>query len=360
MGNEKGGLKENTIDDGDDVKNLANELLGMFSVKEKDTNWIKEVQIKTHTLKGLCGIYGLTSGFNHLKIMEKFMKLCSLNKGIIEKELSYFKNVLTTVIKERKNESYSEFKTKDIRCYKIVYNFSSISAFSNVIHILNELTYLTNIRVNSRKISIDVLSQISISEMRQMFCALGIEDIQYIKCRKVNIEKPSILNTLFESINCTCYKMIFLQMLEMCNRLSKIVHKQFKLNFYSNIKHFSLEFWRDMKIPFMELLKNAFAHSEKGKKLKINVAIIKIKNEIRIYVYNTNSKVRNGSAIFDYQYTTSKLGELSGNGLGLFETKRLVDELNGKIKYRNHINGVYFLIRVPKKNYVFNRKVIKV
>ena len=123
MGNEKGGLMENTIDDCDDVKNLANELLGMFSVKEKDTNWIKEVQIKTHTLKGLCGIYGLTSGFNHLKIMEKFMKLCSLNKGIIEKELSYFKNVLTTVIKERKNESYSEleemFSGMEINFYKL-------------------------------------------------------------------------------------------------------------------------------------------------------------------------------------------------------------------------------------------------
>jgi len=137
----------------------------------------------------------------------------------------------------------------------------------------------------------------------------------------------------------------------MCNQFSKYTHKQFKLSFYSNVKHFTLEFWKDLKIPFMELIKNAFAHSSDTKKLRIIVNIVKIKDNLRIYVYNSNSKIKSGNKIFDYQYTTSKSEDLSGNGVGLFETKRLINSFGGTIKYRNKMFGVYFLMSFPNEKF---------
>lgn len=339
------------MDNDDDVKRLVNEILRMFSIEKKDSTWVKEIQIKTHTLKGLCGIYGLTSGFNHLKIMEKFMKVCAINNVTINREITYFKNILNNLLKERKVGIQESFTAKDIRCYKILYNFSTIAAFENMIHVLNELTFITNIHVDTRNIVVEVLSQISITDMRQMLFALGIVDIDVIKHKRVCITKPKILKNISSCIDCICYKKVFLYLLEMCNRFSQMCHKQYKLKFHSNVKHFTLEFWNDLKIPFMELIKNAFSHSTDDKKLKITINVIKIKNKLRIYVYNSNSKVRNGSKIFDYLYTTSKASNLSGNGVGLFETRRIINEAGGSIRYRNHMSGVYFLISFPNENY---------
>lgn len=342
---------ETDVDDTDDVKILANEILQMFTIDKKDDDWVKEIQIKTHTLKGLCGIYGLTASFNHLKIMEKFMKVCAFNKIIINREIVYFKNILNNLLKEKNNSAQVGFTAKDIRCYKIVYNFSTVAAFENMIHVLNELTFITNIHVDSRKIVVEVLSQIPISDMKQMLFALGIDDINVIKHKKVCITKPKILKNISSCINCICYKIVFLHLLEMCNQFSKYTHKQFKLSFYSNVKHFTLEFWKDLKIPFMELIKNAFAHSSDTKKLRIIVNIVKIKDNLRIYVYNSNSKIKSGNQIFDYQYTTSKSEDLSGNGVGLFETKRLINSFGGTIKYRNKMFGVYFLMSFPNEKF---------
>lgn len=342
---------ETDVDDTDDVKILANEILQMFTIDKKDDDWVKEIQIKTHTLKGLCGIYGLTASFNHLKIMEKFMKVCVFNKIIINREIVYFKNILNNLLKEKNSGAQVGFTAKDIRCYKIVYNFSTVAAFENMIHVLNELTFITNIHVDSRKIVIEVLSQIPISDMKQMLFALGIVDINVIKHKKVCIKKPKILKNISSCINCICYKIVFLHLLEMCNQFSKLTHKQFKLKFHSNVKHFTLEFWKDLKIPFMELIKNAFAHSSDIKKLRIIVNIVKIKDNLRIYVYNSNSKIKSGNQIFDYQYTTSKSEDLSGNGVGLFETKRLINSFGGTIKYRNKMFGVYFLMSFPNEKF---------
>lgn len=342
---------ETDVDNTDDVKILANEILQMFTIDKKDDDWVKEIQIKTHTLKGLCGIYGLTASFNHLKIMEKFMKVCAFNKIIINREIVYFKNILNNLLKEKNSGAQVGFTAKDIRCYKIVYNFSTVAAFENMIHVLNELTFITNIHVDSRKIVVEVLSQIPISDMKQMLFALGIVDINVIKHKKVCITKPKILKNISSCINCICYKIVFLHLLEMCNQFSKYTHKQFKLSFYSNVKHFTLEFWKDLKIPFMELIKNAFAHSSDTKKLRIIVNIVKIKDNLRIYVYNSNSKIKSGNQIFDYQYTTSKSEDLSGNGVGLFETERLINSFGGTIKYRNKMFGVYFLMSFPNEKF---------
>ena len=350
---------ETSVDNDDDVKTLANEILRMFTIDEKDDNWVKEVQIKTHTLKGLCGIYGLTASFNHLKIMEKFMKVCAVNKITINREIAYFKNILNNLLKEKSSGVQEGFTAKDIRCYKIVYNFSTVAAFENMIHVLNELTFITNIHVDSRKIVVEVLSQIPISDMKQMLFALGIVDINVIKHKKVSITKPKILKNISSCINCICYKIVFLHLLEMCNQFSKYTHKQFKLSFHSNVKHFTLEFWKDLKVPFMELIKNAFTHSSDDKKLRIIVNIVKIKGKLNIYVYNSNSKVKNGSKIFDYQYTTSKSEDLSGNGVGLFETKRLINGLGGTIKYRNHMLGVYFLMSFPNEKFSSTHEHVK-
>ena len=49
---------ETDVDNTNDVKILANEILQMFTIDKKDDDWVKEIQIKIHTLKGLCGIYG--------------------------------------------------------------------------------------------------------------------------------------------------------------------------------------------------------------------------------------------------------------------------------------------------------------
>ena len=342
---------ETSVDnDDDDVKTLANEILQMFTIDKKDDDWVKEIQIKTHTLKGLCGIYGLTASFNHLKIMEKFIKVCAFNKIIINREIAYFKTILSNLLKEKNSGVQVGFTAKDIRCYKIVYNFSTVAAFENMIHVLNELTFITNIHVDSRKIVVEVLSQIPISDMKQMLFALGIVDINVIKHKKVSITKPKILKNISSCINCICYKIVFLHLLEMCNQFSKYTHKQFKLSFYSNVKHFTLEFWKDLKIPFMELIKNAFAHSSDTKKLRIIVNIVKIKDNLRIYVYNSNSKIKSGNQIFDYQYTTSKSEDLSGNGVGLFETERLINSFGGTIKYRNKMFG-YFLMSFPNETF---------
>ena len=350
---------ETDVDNTDDVKILANEILQMFTIDKKDDDWVEEIQIKTHTLKGLCGIYGLTASFNHLKIMEKFMKVCAFNKIIINREIVYFKTILSNLLKEKNRGAQVGFTAKDIRYYKIVYNFSTVAAFENMIHVLNELTFITNIHVDSRKIVIEVLSQIPISDMKQMLFALGIVDINVIKHKKVSITKPKILKNISSCINCICYKIVFLHLLEMCNQFSKYTHKQFKLSFYSNVKHFTLEFWKDLKIPFMELMKNAFAHSSDTKKLRIIVNIVKIKDNLRIYVYNSNSKIKSGNQIFDYQYTTSKSEDLSGNGVGLFETERLINSFGGTIKYRNKMFGVYFLMSFPNEKFSAEHDYVK-
>jgi two-component system NtrC family sensor kinase len=97
----------------------------------------------------------------------------------------------------------------------------------------------------------------------------------------------------------------------------------------------------------INLLSNAiYAEHEYG---KISVLLLRKGHEILITVQDHGPGIpkENKEKVFDPFFTTKKPGE--GTGLGLFVTRRIVEQLKGQIEFKSEIgHGTTFFVRLPK------------
>jgi two-component system NtrC family sensor kinase len=98
----------------------------------------------------------------------------------------------------------------------------------------------------------------------------------------------------------------------------------------------------------INLLSNAvYAEHESG---KISVLLLQKGHEILLAIQDHGPGIpkENKEKIFDPFFTTKKPGE--GTGLGLFVTRRMVEQLRGQIEFKSEIgHGTTFFIRLPIK-----------
>jgi two-component system NtrC family sensor kinase len=98
----------------------------------------------------------------------------------------------------------------------------------------------------------------------------------------------------------------------------------------------------------INLLSNAvYAEHESG---KISVLLLQKGHEILLAIQDHGPGIpkENKEKIFDPFFTTKKPGE--GTGLGLFVTRRMVEQLRGQIEFKSEIgHGTTFFVRLPIK-----------
>jgi len=97
---------------------------------------------------------------------------------------------------------------------------------------------------------------------------------------------------------------------------------------------------------FDNILKNIYDKSLEDKEIKCNIKIEDEKEKITIMVKDTGAKIQSEilcediDRIFEPFATTKK----NGLGIGLYQTKLLIEELGGKITAENSADGVIFKI----------------
>lgn len=136
-------------------------------------------------------------------------------------------------------------------------------------------------------------------------------------------------------------------LLNVCAGAIKTHDNKNNINFlwenYENLK-FNTDF-RPMEVIIV--LDNLISNSRKSKSSKIKISIYDFSEDFIELLYEDNGLVgiknSNASKIFDLGYTTT-----NGSGLGLYQTKSVMNDMNGSIDYYdNEKKGAAFLLRFP-------------
>lgn len=132
-----------------------------------------------------------------------------------------------------------------------------------------------------------------------------------------------------------------------------IENKHIKFNFTFNPSEIIISHDKERMIQvFHNLLGNAIKFCDKKNGI-INLNIVETLDEIEISCFNNGKNIPESDliAIFDkfYQSENQNLKKPIGSGLGLAITKQIIEQHHGKITASNLIDGVIFMINIPKK-----------
>ena len=125
----------------------------------------------------------------------------------------------------------------------------------------------------------------------------------------------------------------------------------FKLELYSNLPTALLDEDKFQQI-MTNLVDNAAKYSESGKTVTVTTEVIENKICIRVEDEGVGIKPEDYSKLFKKfsrleNHLTSKT---QGNGLGLYITKQLVENMNGEISFESSKQGTTFNVLFPFYN----------
>lgn len=327
------------IDEGASIiDNKLNVLKGEVNNKIKD---LAKIKILVHEIKGLFGLYSMKNEFDSFATIEKLVY-----KG---NYIGAFKLIKSFSRKKGASGTKCSIECKDTYFYKLIFHYTTMEKFEYFLQCVENIATVLSSKRKNGNIIVFIASNYPISQVKLLcksICKVKYKHLLFIP--RNNYLSRVVYND--EYIN-NSFLDIFLY--ECCNNISNIAGKKYNFDFKSNKFLIKRKFIYDYSIVFLEIVKNAFAHSGRiNNYLRFS---IKLKNnELIVKTFNRGKKISRKSAkkLFDQYYSTSDLTKISGNGIGLYDVKQILERNGGSINYKNKLTGVCFTLRFPIDKYL--------
>lgn len=337
-------------DEIDKLKNLFNDLFLKMKTEEDFYKNKEDIYFKVHTLKGLCGLYNLKELFNELYSFEKKLKIYSSNEKngncyvFVIDFMHNIKKSISEITDMQNAKQVNFFQFHKVNIYSFELPIHTMEIFYDTLTTISNISYITKAQMFNKCVKLEAISTLTIKEINLILMPLKVQNITQLFHHKLHIDKCNFLSNINTQNRYNTDK-LKLKILEMCNSFSDISKVDFDYKFVSNFLFIDEQFYFDFQIPIMEIIKNSFSHSHKDKiEIKISLKKKHFDKLLELKIINNGKKIKDLSKIFNKLYTTSQDNNLSGNGIGLYETKRIVNKHFGTIKAKNVHNGVMFKV----------------
>ncbi|MCH5171720.1 MAG: sensor histidine kinase [Erysipelotrichales bacterium] len=321
------------------IKTKVEELTKIIDENEL-TYCSNDLKVLVHEIKGLCGLFGYLDLFNLFYEMERILEIN--NFELLKSKVEELKNKDLFHIEQ----NISKITYRHVFNYELSFCFISITQFNHIIEIISDCAVILYSMVLNRQIILYVYSYCDKKAMDMLCNTYKVS----VKFKKIDQRKnENFVEKIAINNNCFNDKYLHLFLLESITNISQIANKKF--DFYYSSNEFTLKnsILSDNYIVFAELIKNVFSHSGRKDFDFIKIKCIKKDKFLFIKIYNSGNKIKRKirKKIFAQNYSTSRSNALSGQGIGLYDVKRLLLSHNGKISFRNKLRGVLFTIKIP-------------
>jgi len=140
-----------------------------------------------------------------------------------------------------------------------------------------------------------------------------------------------------------------LECIKMLDSFAKF--KQIKVVFQDNAERHTVSVDSEkLKIAFVNLIENAISYSPKGSEVTISIKKTGKEIEITFKDQGIGIKKDEQDLIFQkfYRGSGGRKSQPEGTGLGLFMTKKVVEQMKGSLKFKSKVNkGTEFYLSLP-------------
>ncbi len=311
----------------------------LISIMKNDnlSSFSNELKICIHELKGLSGMLGYFELFNLFHDFEKTLNENNFHK--LKLQLKKLENL--TIDKSNVIINYRKFNQ-----YLFVFEFKNINLLNQIITNISDCAIIVNSRLNGNKIFLNCYSYCSFSAI-QLLCNCYKIELKHAE-KKVFKNKENFLNNI-QSPQYFNENYLHLLMLESIANFATIANKKYKFKFKSNSFFLENRFLQNFSIVIAELIKNVFSHSQRKSQEIIKIKCNKNRKTFRLEIYNQGHKIKGKvrKKVFERYFSTSENTSLSGQGIGLFDIKKIISNWNGTISLKNRLKGPAFIVKIP-------------
>ena len=300
----------------------------------------KDLKIAIHEIKGLCGLFGYIDLFNLFYKVER---------SLSENNLLLFNDYINQIDKYKFSnlkKNNAEFSLRNIFMYELCFDFTDLLQLNKIIEGISDCALIVYSKINNNLITIYINSYCDLNTMQLICKPLKIT----VKMRNkfINRNKCDFLKKCTKNNEYFSDTYLHLFVLESITNFARIANKKFKFTFKSNKFSLNNNFLNDFYVIFAEVIKNVFSHSERKKYEMIKIKCVKKNDVLYIQIYNYGKKIKrkNRKRIFEQGFSTTKQNILSGQGIGLYDVKSLLNNHNGKIYSKNKLKGTAFIMKI--------------